>query len=99
VSQTPNGETFTTREFCGRCHRLSPVGFHATPHIWRAVAGRWMHDILCLTCFTTLGDEKGIQWEIGMDFYPVSFFTHQEMKDESLMKRLRAANPAPGAPE
>lgn len=67
----------TTREFCARCHRISPVGFHARDDIWKAVAGRhWEHSILCILCFAALGDEKHIVWEEGIEFYPVSYATH-----------------------
>lgn len=66
----------TTREHCGRCHRVSPVGFWVPNDIWRAVAGRWLDSILCIMCFAALGDEKHVVWESGIKFYPVSYATH-----------------------
>lgn len=73
----------TTREFCGRCHRVSPVGFHSPNSIWEAVAGRhWKNEILCIVCFAALGDEKHIVWEEGIEFYPVSYATHHKMRVE-----------------
>ena len=70
-------QNVTTREFCGRCHRVSPVGFHVQNDIWEAVAGRHhQHDILCILCFAQLGDEKHIVWEENIEFYPVSYATH-----------------------
>lgn len=67
----------TTREFCQRCHRVSPIGFHARDDIWEAVAGRhWRHAILCIMCFAALGDEKHILWEVDLEFHPVSYATH-----------------------
>lgn len=68
-----------TREFCQRCHRLSPIGFHARDDIWEAVAGgHWRHSILCIVCFAALGDEKHVQWEIGLEFHPVSYVTFHD---------------------
>ena len=67
---------YTTREFCGRCHALSAVGFFVSKEMWLAVAGRWEHAILCLRCFAQLGDEKHIAWEEGIEFYAVSYATH-----------------------
>ena len=63
-----------TREFCQRCQGLSAVGFMAP--LWFEVAGRhWCNSILCIVCFAILGDEKGIAWEVGIEFYPVSYVT------------------------
>lgn len=54
-----------------------PVGFHASSEAWTAVAGNhWEHSILCIMCFAALGDEKHIEWEEGITFYPVSYATH-----------------------
>lgn len=74
----PTSTVPTTREFCQRCHRLSPVGFHARDDLWSAVTapGHWEHSILCILCFAQLGDEKHIAWEEGIEFYPVSYATH-----------------------
>lgn len=67
----------TTREFCGRCHRVSPIGFHARNDIWKVVAGRhWSNSILCIMCFAQLGDEKHVEWEEEIKFYAVSYATH-----------------------
>lgn len=73
----------TTREICQRCHKTSAVGFHARKDIWLAVAGRhWSDSILCLACFAQLGDEKHIQWELGIEFHPVSYATHHARRVE-----------------
>lgn len=74
----------TTREFCGRCHRLSPVGFLAPDDVWLTVAGQhWRHAILCIMCFAALGDEKHIRWEHGIEFYAVSYATHHAAREET----------------
>jgi hypothetical protein len=66
-----------TRQICQRCHAIDRVGFLAPKELWRLVAGpHWEHSILCLVCFTELGDEKGIEWDVPeMEFYPVSYAT------------------------
>lgn len=78
-------ETFyCTREICQRCHRTSPVSFRARNDIWQSVAGHeWQHSILCVVCFAQLGDEKFIVWELGIEFYPVSFATHVQQTQEN----------------
>lgn len=66
-----------TREMCRRCNHVSAVGFHSP--IWPLVAGpHWVNEILCVRCFAELGDEKFIEWEEGIEFYPVSFATHRK---------------------
>lgn len=69
-------ESYCTRELCTLCGRFSPVGFWVPRSTWEAVAGHYQHNILCIMCFM-LGDEKGIQWDQEIKFYPVSFVTHR----------------------
>ncbi len=67
--------SYPTRETCHRCHRISPIGFYSP--IWKKVVGPfWANDILCVMCFTVLGDERGLDWEEGIEFYPVSLAHH-----------------------
>ena len=62
-----------TRERCQMCNKPSSVGFFAPHETWKLVAGDvWANSILCISCFASLGDEKGIQWEEGIKLYPVS---------------------------
>lgn len=66
-----------TREMCQRCNHVSAVGFFSP--VWELVTGpHWEHSILCIRCFAELGDEKFIEWEEDIEFYPVSFRTHVE---------------------
>lgn len=76
-----NEQGVCTREFCQRCHRVSPVGFFSPHDIWESVAGRhWSNSILCVVCFAALGDEKHIAWEEGIEFFPMSYATHYARK-------------------
>ncbi len=71
-----------TREFCQRCHRVSPIGFFSPPELWALVAGhQWKDSILCIMCFAQLGDEKHIHWEWDIKFYAVSYATHHAMRE------------------
>lgn len=48
-----------------------------TCDIWRE------NGILCIMCFAELADRKGIPWDRGIDFYPVSRWT-VEHEDSNL---------------
>ena len=66
-----------TREICKCCGRINPLGFHVTNHIWReSVPSYYEDDILCIICFAQFADENGIEWDVDVDFYPVSLITH-----------------------
>ena len=65
------------REICSLCHEISRVGFWVPDEIWKKVVHTSkMNDIICLRCFTRLADEKSIQWDEEIKFYPVSQKTH-----------------------
>ncbi len=67
------------REICSRCHEVNRVGFHVPDEIWRAaVHVSEVNSILCLRCFTQLADERGVQWDREVEFFPVSWITLQE---------------------
>lgn len=67
-----------SREICALCSEVSRVGFWVPNQIWEAVALRGhMHDIVCLRCFTAIADEKGVEWDREITFFPVSFISHQ----------------------
>lgn len=66
-----------TRERCGLCHAISPVGFWVPDETWAAVVHpSHLHTIHCLRCFTDRADEKLIPWDRDIKFYPVSRATH-----------------------
>lgn len=86
VEEYERGANDCTREFCQRCHQVSPIGFFSP--IWKRVAGRWADSILCIACFAALGDERFITWECGLKLFPVSLRTSKE--DPYLQDRLNA---------
>lgn len=81
----------THREICSLCHEVSRVGFSVPNKIWKAVVHRsQIEDIICLRCFTRLADERGVQWDEEIKFYPISWITHIELEfDEPKLKRKR----------
>ncbi len=74
LTQGDTDERNPTRQTCARCVRISPYDFHSP--LWKEVAGPWSDDILCVMCFAILGDERGLEWEEGIEFYPVSLAYH-----------------------
>lgn len=67
------------REICALCNEVSRVGFWVPDKIWEAAIHiSHRNDVICLRCFTCLADEKGVQWDLEINFYPVSWITHKE---------------------
>ena len=65
-----------TREICKLCHNVNRVGFTVPNNIWNQVVYRdFRNEIICLNCFTYLGDLAEIQWDKEIEFYPVSLKT------------------------
>ena len=64
------------REICHLCHEVNRVGFWVPDEIWRAALheSQW-NAIVCLRCFTRLADERGVEWDKEIKFYPVSRIT------------------------
>lgn len=66
------------REICRLCHEVSRVGFSVPDEIWAAgVHVSQIHEILCVRCFTRLADERGVEWDEHIEFYPVSRITFE----------------------
>ncbi len=49
--------SYCTREICQRCHRVSPIGFHARQAIWEAV--RWPRLATFDTVYHVLRSARG----------------------------------------
>lgn len=68
-----------TREICGLCHRVSPVGFWVPDEMWSEVVHpHYIAAVHCLSCFIERADEKLVPWDTVIKFYPVSSRTHVE---------------------
>jgi hypothetical protein len=71
------GISIATRERCGVCYRVSPIGFHVPDDVWRiAVPDYFRNTVLCVGCFTSFADERMLAWDKAIEFYPVSLRTH-----------------------
>jgi len=69
-----------TREICKICYHVNSVGFDVPDDIWNKIIPTEFQDkVVCLNCFTRLGDEKYIDWSDDIKFYPVSLVRHQEI--------------------
>ena len=83
----------TTREVCGLCHRIHPIGFHVPGEIWEAaVHPRYRDTIHCLSCFIERADEKLLPWDEHIQFWPVSLRTHLNV--DALADRVEALETA-----
>jgi len=79
--------THLSREICKLCFRTNPVGFHVLDEIWKdTIPKKHQSDVVCLSCFARLADEKLIPWDRHIKLYPVSMFTHLEGVHEILEK-------------
>ena len=67
------------RQFCQRCPNVCVVDFWSP--LWDEVAGQWEDSILCIQCFAQIGDERGMEWELGIVFYPMSYWTHNKYRE------------------
>ncbi len=68
-----------SRELCKICYHVIPVGFRVPDPIWYStVPGPLCNETICLQCFARLADEKLVQWDHGIEFFPVSLSTHLE---------------------
>ena len=72
--------TIATRERCQMCHQISSVGFWVPDETWKAsVHPHFENSILCIRCFSSQADEKLVEWDREIKFYPVSLVTHFQM--------------------
>jgi hypothetical protein len=65
-----------SREICKICFRANPVGFTVPDEIWRDVIPTELQsDVVCISCFARLADEKLVPWDLQIELYPVSMHT------------------------
>lgn len=70
------------REICHLCNEVSRVGFHVPDETWQAALheSQW-NSVVCLSCFTRLADERGVEWCQGIGFYPMSRVAHDAINE------------------
>ena len=70
-------EDIGTREICKLCYQINVVGFHVPTDVWAAVIPENVRNrVVCLSCFTRLADEKLVEWDRDIQFFPVSLASH-----------------------
>lgn len=61
------------RSLCSICHHPLSVNFHVPNEVWAlAVHISQIESIICLTCFTRIADERGVEWCREIRFLPTS---------------------------
>lgn len=66
-----------SRELCKLCHHVNAIGFRVPDSVWNSVVPGFIGGgIVCLSCFSRLGDEKMVPWERDIELFPVSLATH-----------------------
>lgn len=66
-----------TREICKMCYHVNPIGFYVSDYIWeKVVPEEFRSGVVCINCFTRLGDEKLVEWDNNIKLYPVSLHSH-----------------------
>jgi len=71
------------RQICALCHEVSRVDFDVSNEVWEfAVQKYWQNSIICLQCFTRLADERGVEWDKDIKFYPRSWISQQKVGGE-----------------
>lgn len=69
-------EECAAREKCRACWKVSAVGFVVPDDVWKmSVPDELLTDVLCLSCFCAFADERGVQWDESIEFFPVSRIT------------------------
>lgn len=85
------------RSLCSICQEVLRVNFAVTAEVWKlAVHPSQLHSILCLTCFTRVADERGVEWERGIVFMPVSRVTHDRWQRDGFPDGLPKWENSPG---
>ena len=74
---TASFRRIASREICKLCYHVNAVGFSVPDETWAAVVPEHVRDkVVCLSCFARLADEKLIEWDRDIEFFPVSMATH-----------------------
>ncbi len=74
-----------TRERCKVCNRISAVGFWVPNKIWEVSIPKYLQEsVLCINCFVSFADEKLIEWDDEIKFFPVSLASHLEFCSKSI---------------
>lgn len=64
------------RQYCAICGNLYAVDYHIShQEIWdEAIHPHYRNSTVCLECFIRRADEKDLQWDLYIKFYPCSAY-------------------------
>ena len=66
-------EKLPHRQICSICQEVDRVSFWVPDKIWEAALHiSQINNIICLSCFTRLADERYVEWDKDIKFYPES---------------------------
>lgn len=75
------------RAICKICYHVNAVRFRVSDPIWRSVIPALLWDnTICLHCFTRIADEKFVEWDYDIQFWPVSLVSHLNQQPALLEK-------------
>jgi len=82
ISGTFHRDGDLSREICKICGNVNTVGFNVPEDIWKIIIPTdKQNSVVCLSCFTKLGDQKMIEWDKNIEFFPVSLVVHLKLLD------------------
>lgn len=71
------------RPFCYVCNSVVRVDFHVPNNVWDlALHHSHQAAYICLNCFTSNADERGVEWSDEIKFYPTSQIKIQQLQNE-----------------
>lgn len=77
-------DVMMSRELCKLCYHVNTIGFRVPDNVWEDIVPEHARNgVVCLSCFSRIGDEKLIEWDRDIEFYPVSLATHIGVNPDS----------------
>jgi hypothetical protein len=72
------------RPFCHICNAVVRVDFWVPDEIWKlALHESHQRAYICLECFTRNADERGVEWDSKIKFFPTSQITDTNLKAQA----------------
>lgn len=95
----PSADEISTRPRCHVCQSVIVVDYVAADELWElALHPSWRNGYVCINCFASAADEKGIAWDrhirevrlcsLAYKAAPVPFF-HGDWEPVTAAERLR----------
>jgi len=70
------------RQICQLCNEVDRVMFVVPDEVWKLALNEYFWNyIICLQCFTKQADERGVERDKDIKFFPVSQVTQEKNRD------------------